>query len=312
MTPEQMKDAAKGVFVQMKGYIERAIAPVVDRLAGLEKRIAELSPGEKGEKGEPGKDGAAGAPGPDGATGERGPPGEKGEKGRDGIGIASVEAEDGKSFDIVLDNGHRIEVQLPPGVKGDDGERGQKGEPGEKGADGRDGRDGRDGEPGRDATQIEILPGVDPTKSYPRGTHAIHRGGTIRAFKATAPLAECADLEPAGWQVVQCGVAEVICSTSDDGRMMTRCEVLTDGRRIESKSYTPAMIYRDIWRDDGEYAKGDAVTRDGSIWVLQADVARGKPGDEGSGWRLAVKRGRDGLKGDRGDRGAPGRDGKPE
>jgi hypothetical protein len=43
------------------------------------------------------------------------------------------------------------------------------------------------------------------------------------------------------------------------------------------------------------------------------DEQKGKPGEEGSGWQLAAKcgrDGRDGLKGEKGERGAEGKSGR--
>jgi integrin beta 3 len=55
------------------------------------------------------------------------------------------------------------------------------------------------------------------------------------------------------------------------------------------------MIYREVWRE-GEYERGDVVTWGGSIFIAQRKPT-GKPGDPDSGWRLAVKHGRDGKDG---------------
>jgi len=53
----------------------------------------------------------------------------------------------------------------------------------------------------------------------------------------------------------------------------------------------PVVLDRGVWRE-GEYKAGDAVTWAGSLWIAQKDTAA-KP-DSGEGWRLSVKRGRDG------------------
>lgn len=53
----------------------------------------------------------------------------------------------------------------------------------------------------------------------------------------------------------------------------------------------PVMIDRGVWKE-GAYERGDAVTWAGSLWVAQKDTET-KPGTD-DGWRLAVKRGRDG------------------
>lgn len=60
------------------------------------------------------------------------------------------------------------------------------------------------------------------------------------------------------------------------------------------KSVTlPCIIDRGIFKAESEYMRGDAVTFGGCLWIAQKDAPEGKPGD-GEGWRLAVKKGRDG------------------
>lgn len=54
----------------------------------------------------------------------------------------------------------------------------------------------------------------------------------------------------------------------------------------------PVPIDRGVWKADGEYHRGDAVTWAGSLWLAQKDAPEGKP-EQSSEWRLAVKRGRD-------------------
>jgi hypothetical protein len=66
----------------------------------------------------------------------------------------------------------------------------------------------------------------------------------------------------------------------------------------EHEIHLPIVIYRDVWRaenDDGSqkfYERGDCVTWAGSLWIAQERTSE-KP-DGGKGWRLAVKKGRDG------------------
>lgn len=82
-------------------------------------------------------------------------------------------------------------------------------------------------------------------------------------------------------------------------------EVVYDGERSfalefargeQVKSYTfalPMMIDRGVYRTGQAYQKGDCVTFGGSLWIAQADTDA-KPDGADSGWRLGVKRGRDG------------------
>lgn len=55
----------------------------------------------------------------------------------------------------------------------------------------------------------------------------------------------------------------------------------------------PVVLDRGVWATSKVYEKGDAVTWAGSLWIAQKD-APGKPDTADSGWRLAVKKGRDG------------------
>ena len=70
----------------------------------------------------------------------------------------------------------------------------------------------------------------------------------------------------------------------------------TRGDLVKEFAFTmPVVIDRGVWiegRDKG-YQKGDGVTWAGSFWISQKDDNADKP-DGGDGWRLSVKRGRDG------------------
>lgn len=300
----------------------------------LDRAVAALPIPKDGAPGADGKDGADGVPGQKGDPGEDGKPGERGEKGDPG-----ERGEPGPAGkDAVVDVGDivaRVLAKIPvpkdgrdgadgkdgaPGKDGKDGDPGRDGKDGAAGADGqkgadgaagRDGVDGKDGADGRDASQIDILESLDPQKTYPRGTVVAHRGGLIRAFRASDPLADGAELERCGWHVVVCGVQEVACEAAEDGRTLGIAMRMTDGKVVEKVLQVPVVIYRGIWREDQEYTRGDSTTRDGCTWVLMAEKQAGKPGDEASGWQMSVKRGRDGRDGNRGEKGDAGREGRP-
>lgn len=55
----------------------------------------------------------------------------------------------------------------------------------------------------------------------------------------------------------------------------------------------PGFVDKAVWKETEAYRKGDGVTWAGSFWIAERDVP-GKPDTADSGWRLAVKRGRDG------------------
>lgn len=66
-------------------------------------------------------------------------------------------------------------------------------------------------------------------------------------------------------------------------------------RGTEAKEFRlPGIAYRGPFKDSAGYEKGDAVTYGGSLWISEGE-AEGKPGT-GKGWRLAVKKGRDGVR----------------
>jgi hypothetical protein len=219
----------------------------------------------------------AGAKGDRGERGERGQPGEAGASGERG----------------------------EKGDAGDRGERGEKGDTGEAGRDGRDGRDGAPGQDGRDALEVDVLASIDETRRYPRGTFASHRGGLWRATKMTEGME--------GWVCIIDAIADVEIQQGDDLRTFSFTMVKSSGDRIVKQVAMPVLIYRGIWKDGENYARGDSATRDGSMWVLMVDQQKGMPGEKDSGWTLATKRGkdgRDGIRGEKGDRGAEGRAGR--
>ena len=54
-----------------------------------------------------------------------------------------------------------------------------------------------------------------------------------------------------------------------------------------------ADSYRDVFDAATDYAKGDLVTDDGSLWLCKADTTSDRPGSS-SAWKLICKRGKDG------------------
>jgi hypothetical protein len=191
----------------------------------------------------------------------------------------------------VADRVGSIEERFAAIEPGKDGRDGQDGAPGRDGVNGKDGADGKDG---RDALELDILSAIDPAKSYPRGTVAAHLGGLIKAERRTSEITGA--LSDAGWRVICRGVADTQVIPGEDMRTLTVRVTHTDGEVIERRVTSPAMIYREIWREGG-YEAGDAVTWGGSLWVALSATTE-KPGD-GAGWRLAVKKGRDGRDGAR-------------
>lgn len=304
MKPETIKQMTDSIFEAVRGYVDRL----------MEKRISALpipKDGEKGERGEAGKDGLDGkdgAPGRDGVDGKDatvdfealaraaaalipppkdGADGQRGEKGDAG--------ERGEAATVDLEALAKSAAALIPipkdgepgkdGRDGVDGTNGTKGEPGEKGdpgEQGRDGRDGLEGAPGRDAAHLEILPSIDPAKSYPRSIYARHAGGLWRSFETTDGMK--------GWECIVEGIAGFTLSQSDEDPRAFSFEVRTSGGAVQAKSFRiPSLIYKRVWQE-GEYESGDMVTWAGSVWHC-TEPTKEKPGDGATGWQLAVKRG---------------------
>lgn len=77
--------------------------------------------------------------------------------------------------------------------------------------------------------------------------------------------------------------------TDDAGRAVAKFQ-----RGEVVKSFVlPGFVDRGVFKGETEYLRGDAVTFGGCLFIAQKDAPEGKPG-EGEGWRLAVKKGRDG------------------
>ena len=287
MTDPDDRAVVKGVIRAIKEHIAEVVGGLSFRLDDINRRLRSIPDPIKGEKGDPGERGEKGEPG----LAIPGPPGPKGDPGES--------------------------------IKGDRGERGEKGDPGETiigpaGPIGEKGETitgppGKDGAPGRDALQIDILSTVDLSRAYPRGTYARYDGGIIRSFKDSIAGEE---LERS-WEVVLAGVAEIeVFQDPDDPRIFGVRTRLT-GKKVKAEDVNliriPVMLYRGIWKPEGEYGRGDVVTYGGSTWHCLTDGAKLMPSENGSKdpqWRLIVKEGRRGKDGTEGKQGPPGKDGK--
>lgn len=272
------------LYTAVESFVQRAFDAANARIDAVEKRIAEIpagpkgEPGEKGERGERGEKGEGGIigpPGRDGTDGKDGAPGERGEKGEPGDrgenGDPGVDGKDGS-----------------PGERGEKGEKGEKGEPGIDGKDGADGLNGKDGAPGERGEKGEKGdPGIDGKDGAPgkRG----EKGEPGRDGR------DASDLEVLG-KMIDERIAETVAAllvemkmeTLNGGRILA---IEIGGRRRELK--TESQIYRNVYRPETTYERGDQVTFGGSIWHCNKDGA-GKPGVDLEGWTLSVKKGRDG------------------
>lgn len=217
----------------------------------------------------------------------------------------------------------RSAIPGPPGEKGAPGEPGTPGEPGERGERGEQGIPGQPGEngvaglPGAAGIGIqELLIDQDGiliatmTDGTARSCGRVvgRDGRSVDMDEVEAAIAEkVAAIPPPKDGADGLGWADMTEELAEDGRtIITRYQ---RGDQVKEYRHTlDVVLDRGIWRE-GEYQRGDGVTWAGSYWIAQA-LTTDKP-DGGKGWRLAVKRGRDGKNGRDGDRGPIGPKGEP-
>lgn len=283
---------ADEVFKSIQKFCEGIEARIGDSVKALAKRIDELPAPKQGDKGEPGKDAdpaviletltkrldelVAAIPKPkDGANGKDADP--------DAIKAMVAEAV----------------AAMPKPKDGTDGQNGKDADPAviRKMVDDsialieppKDGLDGKDGAPGRDALQLNILPAIEVTRVYPRGTYAKHDGGLWASHKTTNGMD--------GWECIVDGIKAVEVVQGDDPRDVTVKAALSSGAAAEYPLQIPSTVDQGLYVDGKTYRKGDGVTWGRSYWIAKCDTDQ-MPDDvkaEDKHWRLAVKRGRDGA-----------------
>lgn len=139
-------------------------------------------------------------------------------------------------------------------------------------------------EHGRDAIDLEIMPAIDQTKQYPRGTYAAHRGGLWKSFERTHGMR--------GWECIVEGLADVTV-TQDSVREFSVTLNKSSGVNWVQKFQLPIQVYKGVYRDDGTYEAHDNVTWAGSQWTSTKAENTDKPGSSDA-WTLVVKAGRPG------------------
>ncbi len=64
--------------------------------------------------------------------------------------------------------------------------------------------------------------------------------------------------------------------------------------RIKELESRPEFEDAGVWSDEKSYKNGNGVTYDGSFWIVKRDTQPGEKPGASSGFRLCVKRGKDG------------------
>jgi hypothetical protein len=279
-------DGNDGQSVDIEQVRQIIVSEVKDAVAAIPVP-KDGAPGPQGEMGTAGRDGETGP------EGKQGPPGVQGERGE--RGIDGKDAEPIHPDTIALMVARAFEAMPKP----------------------KDGEPGRDG---RDALNADILPTIDESKSYPRGTVAKYRGGLWKAIRETQP-SEGKSLIETGWENITDGVdiANTRIVQGEDPRIFEFELMSTSGQKASLKAYAPIPTFRGYWKPGEIYMRSEMVQRDGSIWIALKDRPNSQPMMSASGWKsgkpegdwqLVVKRGADGQPGKDGKEGPPGKPGR--
>lgn len=198
--------------------------------------------------------------------GETGPQGEKGEPGE----AADIEALRAELAEMVK----AAVADLPPA------ERGEKGDPGEIGPQGETGERGSDGVGIADLIidrDHNLVATFEDGRVKSLG-NVVGRDGENGKDGADGKAGETFTLDDFDIEPI------------DDRTLKFKFE--RGGVMHSFEMAFPVAIYRGVWTE-AEYERGDMVTWAGSVW--HADKATSaKPDTPDGGWKLAVKRGRDG------------------
>lgn len=283
----------------------------------VEKAIAMLPKPADGKDGAPG---AAGADGKDAdpehikeavrlAVAELPMP----KDGKDGIDGKSVSPE--VIAKIVADRVQEAVAALP---------RAKDGKPGERGQDGRsfsaeevapmiaeevskaiaaiprpqDGKDGKDGSDGKSFTTEDVRRIVEAEQA--KWALDFERRANDLAQRTVEDMRQRMERAIDGMPKPKDGkdgrdafeLEGLSATKEEDGRTITF--EFRRGDQVQKHAITfDVVLDRGVYAPEAAYVKGDGVTFGGSWWIAQKDAPDCKPG-EGEGWRLAVKRGRDG------------------
>ena len=184
------------------------------------------------------------------------------------------------------------------GQNGKDGQQGQRGEPGEQGTPGRDGLHGQNGKSfGIEDAEILLK------HHWSAWELEFERRAAVALDKALDRLPKPADGVDGKDGADGLGFDDLEVQ-HDGGRHL--CIKFVRGERVRKFDFEiPVVIDQGIYKEGSTYVAGDGVTWGGSYWIAQSET-KAKPDSLDSGWRLAVKKGRDGKDGRHGiDKTAP-------
>lgn len=176
------------------------------------------------------------------------------------------QAQDAAQVRALIDEVNRRIDNLPAPEKGDKGDKGEKGDK---------------GDPGRDGLDVKDMFRADGGRLI-----AVMSDGSTRDLGVFVGK-DGKDGEPGRDGL---GFDDMRMEEREDG-----CYLVFERGEIVKEFRLPVVIDRGVYSAGKVYRKGDGVTWAGSFWIAQEDTSE-KP-DTGKGWRLAVKKGRDGKDG---------------
>lgn len=282
------KALAQATAAIVKEHVDAAVAPLIKRIKELEERGP-----LKGEPGAAGKDGlsvtvddvapmisevvrsaVAAIPAPkDGADGK------DGANGRDGVDGKSVSIDE---IEPIIASHIRKAISAIPAPK--DGKDGRDGANGKDGSDGKDGRDGLGAASAMIDRSGHLILTMTNGSAKDLGPVVGKDGADGVDGKDGAPGA-CGKDGSDG-----IGFDDMDMVETDEGLNLrfVRGDVVKE-------FLLPVPTDHGVWKEK-LFRKGQGVTWGGSFWIAQRDTDK-KPDSPDSGWRLAVKRGRDGKDG---------------
>lgn len=146
----------------------------------------------------------------------------------------------------------------------------------------KDGVDGKDGRDGVDVKDLLVVEGGELVATFTDG-----RTKTLGQFRGK----DGAPGEPGKDGAAGLAFEDMTEELADDGRTIIRR--YTRGDQVKEFRHSLSIVLdRGVFKEGQAYQAGDGVTWGGSFWIAQEETNE-KP-EGGKGWRLAVKRGRDG------------------
>ena len=170
--------------------------------------------------------------------------------------------------------------------------------------DGEQGEQGEKGEAGTDGLDRPVLEPVHlkADKDYPKNTLGLYKGGLWISTKDALGYPQD---DPHSWHCILDAMNTLSVDLQEDRNYKLSIET-SAGNVIENNFHIPYPEHKGIW-EEGEYAKGDIVTKGHSMFHAIENTSGQPPGN---GWQqiLTAQRGRDG-KSIIGPQGVPGRNG---